>query len=333
MRLIVTVAVLAAALWSGYWALAARGLEAGLAAWIEARRAEGWAADYRALEVTGFPTRFETVLTELALADPGTGLAWTAPAFRIEAEAHRPNRVTAIWPATQQIATPAEKIAVGARRMEGRIALRAGPALEVIAADYRLEAFSLASSLGWEARMARAELSAAAAEGRENAHRIVFAAEEMHPPARLVALLDRAGVLPALFEHVRIDAVLGFDAAWDRHAIEDLRPQVTRIELASLDAKWGDLELRAAGDLDVDAEGRPVGLLTVRATNWREMVAIARGSGRVAPGLADRIEDALGLLAGLGGRPETLDIPLRLAAGQTWLGPVPLGPAPDFTIR
>ncbi|TCO71146.1 DUF2125 domain-containing protein [Rhodovulum euryhalinum] len=333
MRLLLTLVVLGAALWSGYWAVAARGLETGLAAWVEARRAEGWAADYAALEVAGFPTRFDIAFDGLMLADPDTGLAWSAPGFRIEAAAHRPNRITAIWPKAQQIATPAEKIAIGAARMEGQLAFRPGPALEVAHASYVLDQVSLASTLGWQASMAQAELGSAAVEGRKNAHRIAFSAEEMRPPARLVALLDRAGVLPALFEHVRIEAVLDFDAPWDRHAIEDRRPQITRIELGGLDAKWGDLELRAAGDLDVDAEGLPAGLLTVRATNWREMVAIARGSGRLPPGLADRVEDALGLLAGLGGRPETLDIPLRFAAGQTWLGPVPVGPAPDFTIR
>ncbi|MGC9418013.1 MAG: DUF2125 domain-containing protein [Rhodovulum sp.] len=333
MRILATLAVLAVALWSGYWALGARGLETGLSAWLEARRAEGWAADVATVGVTGFPMRFETALDDLSLADPGTGLAWSAPAFRIEAEAYRPHHVTLTWPQTQTLATPTETIAIGAQRMEGRLAFRPGPALEVAGADYVLEAFSLASSLGWEATMARAELNSAAVEGRKNAHAVAFAADRMHPPARLVALLGRTGVLPALFDHVRIDGILGFDAPWDRHAIEDRRPQITRIELAELDAKWGDLELRAAGDLDVDSEGRPSGALTVRATNWREMVEIARASGRVPPALADRIEDALELLAGLGGRPETLDVTLRFAGGQTWFGPVPIAPAPDFTIR
>ncbi|MCO8146337.1 DUF2125 domain-containing protein [Rhodovulum tesquicola] len=333
MRLILTVAILAAALWSGYWALAARGLETGIAAWVETRRAEGWAADYADVQVAGFPLRFETTLSDLALADPGTGLAWTAPAFRIEAEAHRPNRVLAIWPEVQQIATPVETIAIGALRMEGRLGFRPGPALEVMQAAYALEEVTLASSLGWEASLARGEMTAGLVEGREDTHRIGFAAEDVRLPARLVALVDRAGILPGLFEHLRIDAVLAFDAPWDRRAIEERRPQITRIELTRLDAKWGDLELSAAGVLDVDAAGLPTGMLTVRATNWRDMVAIARASGRLPGGLADRLEEALGLIARLSGRPETLDVPLRLAAGQTWLGPVPLGPVPDFTIR
>lgn len=333
LRVVLTLAALAAALWSGYWALASRGLETGLAAWVEARRAEGWAADYETLDVSGFPLRFRTDIAGLMLADPDTGLAWSAPTFRFESAAHRPQDVMAVWPPSQQIATPAEKIAVGAGRMEGRLAFRPGPALELAGAAFALGEVTLASTAGWQASLTRAEVTAAAVEGRENAHRIVVAADEMRPPAGALAALDRAGVLPGVFERMHIEATLGFDAPWDRQSIEDRRPQVTRIELARLDAKWGDLELQAAGNLDVDAEGLPSGTLTVRATNWREMVAIARASGRLPEGLADRIEEALNLLAGLSGRPETLDVPLRFSRGQTWLGPVPVAPAPDFTIR
>lgn len=332
MRLLVKLLILAALLWSGYWALAARGLERGLADWVAARRAEGWAADYATLGVTGFPTRFDTTITALTLADPETGLAWSAPEFRFEAQSHRPHDITAIWPAAQQIATPREKIAVGAGQMSGNLTFRPGPALEVARADYTLEEFSLISTAGWRVGIARATLEGAAVEGRAHAHRIRFDAADMRLPARLVALLDRAGVLPDLFERLTVEAVLGFDAPWDRRAIEDRRPQVTRIELGLLDATWGRLALQAAGDLQV-ADGRPAGTLTVRATNWREMIAIARASGQLPEGLADRLEDALGVLAGLSGRPETLDVPLRFALGKTWLGPVPLGPAPDLTLR
>lgn len=332
MRLVVSLLVLAALLWSGYWALGARALETGLAAWIAERRQEGWAADYATLDVTGFPARFDTTITALTLADPETGLAWSVPEFRFEARSHRPNDITAIWPPTQQISTPREKIAVGAGQMSGNLTFRPGPALEVARADYTLEGFSLASTEGWSAGVARATLRGAAVEDRTHSHRIRFDAADMRLPARLVALLDRAGVLPDLFERLTVEAVVGFDAPWDRRAIEDRRPQITRIELGLLDATWGRLALQAAGALDV-AEGRPEGTLTVRATNWREMIAIARASGQLPEGLADRLEDALGVLAGLSGRPETLDVPLRFALGRTWLGPVPLGPAPDFTIR
>jgi len=333
MRLVLMLVAAAAALWSGYWAITARGIEHGLAGWLAERRAEGWAAEAEAIAVAGFPNRFDISVAGLMLADPGTGVAWTAPELRIEGRAYAPHRFDVIWPPAQEIATPQETVAVGAGRMAGRLAFRPGPSLALTRADFALTDFVLVSSARWRASVANAELSAVAQEGDGNRYAVTLAATDMRPPADLVRLFDRAGVMAELFESMRIEATLVFDAPWDRYAIEDRRPQPTRIELSRLDAQWGRLSLMAAGDLDVDGAGLPSGELTLRATNWREMVGIVRNSGRVPQVLADRLEDALGLVAGLSGRPDAIDVPLRFAGGRTWLGPVPLGPAPNFAIR
>lgn len=333
MRVLLWLAALIGIAWSVYWAVAAQGLETGLDRWMTARRAEGWVADRAALAVGGYPTRFEATFTDLALADPGTGLAWSAPRFGFVADSHRPHAVTVTWPLTQTLATPRERIAVGAERMTGALSFRPGPDLTLLRAAYRFEGLSLASTAGWTGAVRRAELSSDAVEGQADLQRIAFSAEEMRPPSRLLARLDRVGILPAVFNRFAVQATLHFDRPWDRRAVEDRRPQITQVALTSLDAKWGDLELRAAGTLAVDGAGRPEGTLTLRATNWREMLAIARASGRLPDAVADSLEPALDYLAGLSGRPETLDVPLRFARGQSWLGPVPIGPAPDLTLR
>ncbi len=76
----------------------------------------------RTVRTSGFPARFETVVTDVTLADPGTGVAWTAPRLVIEADAFRPNRITARWPDTQTIASPWERIKVASRRFDAGIA-------------------------------------------------------------------------------------------------------------------------------------------------------------------------------------------------------------------
>lgn len=333
MRRVLIAGLAAAALWSGYWLAAARFVDTGLQGWLAARRAEGWAADARAIAVTGFPARFAVEMTDLSLADPETGLAWSMPDLQVAAASHRPFEVAVTWPETQEIATPDESIAVGVARMTAALHLRPGPALAPREARFDLGAASFVSSTGWEASVDRARLQAIAEEGTDARYRIAFDAGDMRPPAGLVQMLDRAGILPALFQRLEIAATLSFDTAWDRRAIEERRPQITHVDLDRSAAQWGDLALEAAGAFAVDAAGQPEGTLTLRATNWRDMLAIARASGQLSEGLADSIEGALALLAGLSGRPETLDVPLRFAGGLTWLGPVPVGPAPDFTIR
>ena len=42
-------------------------MRSGLAAWFDARQAEGWVAEYADLSVQGFPNRFDTSLTDVAV--------------------------------------------------------------------------------------------------------------------------------------------------------------------------------------------------------------------------------------------------------------------------
>ena len=75
------------------------------------------------------------------------------------------------------------------------------------------------------------------------------------------------------------------------------------------------------------------GRITVKAKNWREILQIAVAAGWVPEGLAETLEDGLGLRAGLSGSPETLDAPLSFEKGRVSFGPIPLGTAPRLLLR
>ena len=98
MRMLLTVILIATAGWSGYWALASSGAKTAFETWFDQRRSEGWVADYGDLTVSGFPNRVDTSFSNISLADPATGIAWTAPFFQILALSYRPNHVIAVWP-------------------------------------------------------------------------------------------------------------------------------------------------------------------------------------------------------------------------------------------
>jgi hypothetical protein len=88
------------------------------------------------------------------------------------------------------------------------------------------------------------------------------------------------------------------------------------------------MDLRVAGTLDVDSAGVPVGRITVRAENWRQMLEVARRAGLVPRALEGTVASALELVAGLSGRPETIDAPLNFRNGRVSFGPIPIGPRP-----
>ena len=71
MKRLLVVILVAAGLWAGYWWIGASGVKSGFAAWLDARRAEGWVADSAAITVQGFPNRFDTTFTDIRLAAMG----------------------------------------------------------------------------------------------------------------------------------------------------------------------------------------------------------------------------------------------------------------------
>jgi len=139
--------------------------------------------------------------------------------------------------------------------------------------------------------------------------------------------------LPDVFETLIIDTTLTFDTPWDRFAIERQRPQITKINLTELRAIWGDIDIRAAGQLLVDEQGMPTGEITVKAKNWRDILNIATETGAIPASMTMIVTRALETMAEMTGDPKTLDAPLTFKNGQISLGIIPLGPAPRYMIR
>lgn len=328
MRRLFGILVVAALLWAGWWFLGARMLEHQLEAWLDARRAEGWVADAASIDVAGFPATFETRFDDVDLADPATGLAWAAPGLSFAAPAWKPTDVTVTLPAEHVVATPLEKISIGSDRAEARLALVPGPSLAFTEATADVRQALLDSTLGWKAAIGSATLSASRREG--DLYDFVAAIT----PVEIVTTGRAARLgLPQILHELSLDATVGFDRPWDRRAIEDRRPQPRSLDLRRLKLRWGEMELEAAGDLDIDAEGMANGEIQVRAVNWRELLAIAVASGRLPAKVAGTLERGLEFLAAAGGNPDTLELPLGFRDGLLTLGPIPLGQAPDFRIR
>ena len=334
MRILLTLIVIAATAWSAYWYLGRTGVQEAFSDWFEARRAEGWVAEAARVETRGFPNRFDTTFTEIALADPDTGLAWEAPVFQILALSYRPNHVIAVWPEEQLLATPREKYRVESRDMRASVVTGADIRLPLERTTLTAEKLSITPRPGDQATRAEAlRLAAERVPTATSTYRLGLAADGLSPALDWRVRLDPAGKLPERFDAFRADLTVAFDKPWDRSAIEVARPQPRRIDIRLAEARWGRLELQAAGELHVDARGHPEGEITVKARNWRDILRMAVASGTLPDGFAATLEDGLSLIAQMAGNPKTLDIPLNFRDGRVRLGPVPLGPAPVLRIR
>lgn len=331
-KLIVIILVLAGA-WAGYWWIGAGAAQRGYEAWFDTRRTEGWVADYTDLRVQGFPNRFDMVADGVALADPDTGLSWEADQFQILTLSYKPNHLIAVWPGVQRLATPDQKIDITSDDFKGSLVVEAKPNLPLDRSSFVIENMKMTSSAGWTSSLASANFATRQLDGEDNAHEVHFEAKNLVPASRFIQNLGEENLLPSVFDGVTLKARLAFDAPWDRFAIERARPQPTEIDLELLTAKWGEMDLQMAGKVVVDAAGLPNGEVTVKAKNWRQMVELAKASGALAPEFEGTLVGALGLIAGLSGDPETIDVPLGFSNGYMTLGPLPIGRAPVLRIR
>lgn len=331
MKRLLIVIIVAALGWSAYWFIGSAGVKAGFRQWFDARTAEGWQAEASEIEVSGFPNRFDTTFTDVALADPETGVAWRAPFFQVLALSYRPNHVIAVWPDTQTLAFPDQTVRITSEDMKASLVLGAATTLPLERSNFSVDGLSMSSTADWTLAADRLRLAMHRQEEGENTYRFALKATGFAPPS--INRLPSTQSLPRTFRTVEADILAGFDAPWNRAAIEDARPQPTWIEIKGLTVAWGDLELQAAGTVKVDNVGYPTGEITIRATNWREIIAVTRESGRVAGSVLDAIEQGLEFLSGVSGNPKTLDIPLNFRNGATRIGPVPIAEAPILRLR
>ncbi|GIX12568.1 MAG: hypothetical protein KatS3mg118_0527 [Paracoccaceae bacterium] len=330
-RVLIAVILAAVLGWSGWWWFAAQARQRAIAGWLEERREAGWVAEASAISVAGFPGRFDLGLEGLALADPDAGWAWDAPSLQILSLAYRPGHVIVIWPERQRLSVPGETATLAVERMRGSVVFVPGSALEPERAVIEIYAPAATGSGGWTASAARMRIATrrlADDTAPGHAQELFVEAESVLLPEPLRRRIDPLGALGEAVPLMRLDVALGFDAPWDRHAVEGRKPALIALSLRDLAAEWGELRLEARGRLHAGPDGLALGRIDLVARGWREMLRRAVAAGVIQPWLADALEAGLGVAAFMSGDAGTLRVPLVFEDGSMMLGPVPIGPAP-----
>ncbi len=315
------VILLLALVWPAFWALQAWNLRSGVTTWFEDRRADGWDASFDDLRVRGFPSRLDLTLTAPRLYDPDRETGWEAPFFQVLGLSYKPGHVILVWSDSQLVTLPEGRFDVtsdGLRASlihdaDGRV-LRSNLEAETLNIDGPDRALAVAGL----------RLGAQLAEPQQNLYQLGLRADALARPENA---LGTSGS-----ETLDIQARVVFDVPWRVGGRAGPTPQPREIDLRQAAYSAEGLSLDMAGRVTVDETGRADGELTLRAENWRDLLRAARQSGDLPPALADTLEQGLSLAAGLTGRRDTLDLPLRLRRGEMSLGIIPLGNAPRIRL-
>lgn len=327
MRILVGLLLGLFVLWGGWWFVASTAEHRAAVAFFAEQRAAGFTAEYSSLGVAGFPNRLDLTVNDVALGDPAAGITWRAPFAQLLALSYNPYHFIAALPHRQDIATRIGTFSVTSDRMEASLRMVPGLAFtldEIIAVTDRP---GLTASTGWQMTAATMRLAARRVPGRPLAQQIGVEADHITPNPMLKTMLDPTGALPETLDQVYLDAEAGFDTAIDRHSATR-PPHLTDLSIRDAHVTWGPMLLSATGKITVDAEGVPEGRITIRAKNWKGMVAVAVVLGLVRPELAPTAENMLAELAKGSTDPDVVDLPLEFQKGWMSLGPLPLGPAP-----
>ena len=330
-RLIGIIIVLGA-VWSGWWYIAAAGAERAVSSWFDARAAEGWQAEKQSLRRSGYPTQLNLRIDAPQLADPETGVALSADHLTLSAPAWWPGDVTLTLPETPlRLASPEGALDLIAADAEALMHLHPGPSLQLERMQATSGPWQITSTAGAILTGTDFDLSMQQDETRAETYSLAITVADLAPGAAL-----REGLppdWPLTFDTYQARMTVTFDTPWDRRALQDRRPQPRKITIDGVDITWGPLRHVASGSLDIDAQGIPEGQLDLRLENWRQALDVAQKSGALAGDVRPQAETILGILANLGGDPDTLNLPLSFNGGRMAVGPIPLGPAPRITLR
>ena len=327
MRFLTILVAVLGALYFGYWFVGSTALERGANGWLDEMRLSGWDVRYDDLNTRGFPSRFDTTLTNPDFRDPVSGIGWQAPFLQVLALSYRPNQVIAVWPPTQDIILPGETLTLQSVGLRASAAVAAAAALPLDAVTVEVGAAALISSRGWDVSIAKGLLAfrdAGLAPGQYDAFGEVT---EIALPSVLLQVLDPARLMPIDVALLRLDAGISFDRPLDRFAGSEGGPRLTRITLREMRLTWGTVSVNATAELLVDAQGVPEGEISLVAANWEQMIALATNAGLIDAAAAPGFERAASAMANGSDR---IDARITIENGFMAWGPVPLGPAPRF---
>ena len=299
MRTLFFVVTAIAALYGGYWFLGSSQVEARAEAALAGLGVQGWAVDYTDLDTVGFPSRFDTTVTDLALSSPDGQLGWAAPSFQVLAISYRPNRVSAVWPPEQRLTLAGQPVDIASQglRASATFGLSADLPLERATLEGGLSAVS--SRAGWAFCFDRLLAGVRRADAAAT-YDLILEAEGLRP-----------ATVSANLGHLRLDAQVTLDAPLDRR----LQGAPRLMALAIRDARLtqGDVALTASGDLAPDAQGFLAGTVLLTAENWRGLLDLLDAAGILIHDQAPFLQGALEELARGSDR---LEVPVTFRDGR-----------------
>lgn len=328
--------------YGAWWLHAAGKLREGVAAWVEARRAEGWQITLDDVAVQGFPLRLQAVARNFAIGrEAPLAWRWSGPRLVASAPPWIGRAFTLSAPGAHQMEFDApmghKTASFTAEKADGTV--RVGDDLKIARIDVELgQIAGIWPDIG-AFKAAQLLLAVTQAAQPASAEANSPRAAEVGRAALIAVGVDLPpGTSPALGPRIaRADAeivLLGaIPTAHTREALDAWRQAGGTLELAKLWLHWGEFQLEAAGTAALDSDLQPIGALTTRMWGVGSAIdaLVAAGAVRARDGATAKVVlRAMAKPKGAPGVPPEVEAPLAVQDRRFYLGPVAIAPVPTI---
>lgn len=332
MRIWVSIVLVGALAWAGWWVFASRAAEQAAQDWFASAADRGIAATQDGISVRGFPNRIDLRIEAPALAPTAGGVAWSSPFLEVFALSYRPWHVIVVPGPRQEVRLPQISATLVTEDARASVVMQPRKNLALDRATVVLQSPVLTPAPGGTLRAEEVRAALRAVPGPEDGstgnarYQVGLQTRGLRLDEAVMGWIGPAAArLPGLVETLRLDATLELTAPL---APQSNPPRIAAIEISEARLQWGSLGLAIRGSLAPDATGRAEGTLDLEIEDWPAALGLARLAGLVGQKDARSLEALLNGLAPVARDGGRLRLPLTFAAGVMRLGPLVLGPAP-----
>ncbi|WP_210527057.1 DUF2125 domain-containing protein [Rubellimicrobium arenae] len=312
MRVLFFVVAVLAALYGGYWFVGSSQVESRARAALAQLEERGWDVAYSDLSTEGFPSRFDTTVTDLHLATPGDRVTWDAPFVQLLALSYRPNQVIAIWPPEQRLSVLGQPLDVTSDGLRASATVGWSTDLPLDHAVVESGPLNVTSGPGWNLSLDRVLAAIRTAGPAANSYDIYLEGQGL-----------RSAAMAGGLEQIRLDTQAEFAAPLDRRL--EGPPQLRRLTIRDIRLAQGGIALSGSGGLAPDDQGFAAGEVTLAVENWRGLLDVLDQAGLLP--LAQRAF-LLALFEQLAQGRTDVSVPLTFADGRVEVLGVALLEAP-----
>jgi len=314
------------------WYVVEHRMGEGLAAWVAARRAEGWTVTAVAPEPGGWPIAATLTLRDFELSggmlDIPDGLSWRADRVVLRLTPTDPHVLHIEAVGLQHVrVSDAPGIAYSATHLEVLVPLRSEPLAQVLdlrgaGLRARVDAGGKPDSMTVDTLSAQIVLHPAAGR-RQPAVSLAGAADNIALPQDVDWPLGphvRSLTLEGAVDGPLPDApsLAGRATQW--------RDGGGQVELQNVGLHWGALNLTAHATLGLDDELQPKGSATAQVSGYAPTLDVLAKHGVISNSAAIAAKAMLSLIAAtpVSGGPSEVEVPLSLKQGVLSMHQVPL---------